>query len=398
MGRRGRRRHRRGPVIALLLGGLAASAAAPAAHANRLVDFPVPARSGEITDRWYGYKGVPRARAILPDGYNPKKAYPLLVILPGLSNTYTWWTEPGRGDVARTVAGLDAIVVTPEGGTGGWYTDWWNRGRRGGPAWESYFLDQVVPQVRARFKIRPERRYHALSGGSMGGLGAAYLGGRLPGYFGTVVVLSGFVDTQIYPGVNWGQSLISGALNPLDPELVYGPLGGYYATAHNPARLAVNLAQSRVFMSTGNGLPSPVNSGTPLDQLLEPLFIRPMSDSYAAALRRANVDLTYEVHSGFHDWANLNRELRDAIAWGLFEPVDEHPTSWVNDTVATQGRLWDLRYGFDAPPDRIVRFRRAGRRLSVSAAGSPVTLTAKGGCVLHLATPGAVTVPAKACR
>jgi S-formylglutathione hydrolase FrmB len=397
MGRRGRRRRRRGPVIALLLGGLVAGAAAPAARANRLVDFQVPARSGEITDRWYGYKGVPRARAILPDGYDPKKAYPLLVILPGLSNTYTWWTDPARGDVAKTVAGLDAIVVTPEGGTGGWYVDWWNRGRRGGPAWESYFLDQVVPQVRARFKIRPERRYHALSGGSMGGLGAAYLGGRLPGYFGTVVILSGFVDTQIYPGVNWGQSLISGALDPLDPELVYGPLGGYYATAHNPAKLAVNLAQTRVFMATGNGLPGPVNSGTALDQLLEPLFIRPMSDSYAAALRRANVDLTYEVHSGFHDWANLNRELRDAIAWGLFEPVDEHPTSWVNDTVATQGRLWDFRYRFDAPPDRIVRFRRAGRRLSVSTAGAPVTLTAKG-CTFHVATPGVVAVPAKACR
>jgi S-formylglutathione hydrolase FrmB len=397
MRRRRRRTPRGGPVLALLLGALAACAVAPVAWANSVVEFEVPARGGEITDRWYGYKGAPRARAILPDNYDPAKAYPLLIILPGLSNTYSWWTEPGRGNVAKTVAGLDAIVVTPEGGTGGWYTDWWNRGRRGGPAWESYLLDQVIPQVQERFRIRPERRYHALSGGSMGGLGAAYLGGRLPGYFGAVVVLSGFVDTQIYPGVNWGQSLISGAPDPIDPELVYGPLGGYYATAHNPTRLAANLAQSRVFMASGNGLPSPVNSGTPLDQILEPVFIRPMSDSYAAALRRANVDLTYQVHSGYHDWANMNRELRDAIAWGLFAPVDEDPTSWVNDTVATHGRLWQLTYRFDAPPDRIVRFRRSGGRLSVSAAGSPVTLTTDGGCVVHLTTPGAIDIPTTAC-
>lgn len=394
----GERRTRRcGVATALLLGGLVACAVAPVARANRLVELEVPARGGEIADHWYGYKGTPRARAILPDNYNPKKAYPLLFILPGLSNTYSWWTEPGRGNVAKTVEGLDAIVVTPEGGTGGWYTDWWNKGRRGNPAWESYFLDQVIPQIQARFMIRPERRYHAISGGSMGGLGAAYLGGRLPGYFGTVVILSGFVDTQVYPGVNWGQSLISGAPDPIDPELVYGPLGGYYASAHNPAKLAANVAQSRVFMSSGNGLPSQVNSGTALDQLLEPAFIRPMSDSYAAALRRANVDLTYEVHSGYHDWANLNRELRDAIAWGLFKPVDERPTSWVNDTVATRGKLWAFRYRFDAPPDRIVRFRRAGGQLFVSGAGSPVTLTTEGGCAFHIATPGVIDVPAKAC-
>ncbi len=33
----------------------------------------------------------------------------------------------------------------------------------------------------------------------MGGLGAAYLGGRLPGFFGSIGVLSGFVDLQIIP-------------------------------------------------------------------------------------------------------------------------------------------------------------------------------------------------------
>jgi S-formylglutathione hydrolase FrmB len=387
----------RGRLFILALVAAVAVTGGSVAQASKLVDFKLPARGGEINDRWYGYKGVPRARAILPDGYDPKKAYPVLYILPGLSNTYTWWTEPARGNVAKTVEGLDAIVVTPEGGTGGWYTDWWNKGRRGDPSWESYFLDQVVPQIEARYKIKPERRFHALSGGSMGGLGAAYLGGRLPGYFGSVAVLSGFVDTQIQPGVTWGQSLISGLGNKLDADLVYGPLNGYYATGHNPTKLAANLVQTRVFMSSGDGQPSPVNSGTPVDQLLEPVFIRPMSDDYAAALRKAGVHLTYEVHTGFHDWANLNRELSDAIDWGLFRKVDEHPTQWANDTVATHGKLWAFRYRFDSPPDRIVRFRRDGDRLWVSRAGSPVTIRT-GGCRISLATPGDLRIPANRCR
>lgn len=194
-------RHRGRILVALVAAAFVA--ASSTASANRIIEFEVPARSGEIDDRFYGYEGTARARAILPDGYDRRKAYPVLYILPGLSNTYSWYTEEDKGNIAKTVEGLDAIVVTPEGGLGGWYADWWNHGRRGDPAWESYFLDQVVPQMEQRFKIRSGRRYHALSGGSMGGLGAAYLGGRLPGYFGTVVISSGFVDTQIYPGTNW---------------------------------------------------------------------------------------------------------------------------------------------------------------------------------------------------
>ncbi len=382
--------------MALVAAAFVAVGAAPAS-ANRIVEFELPARGGEIGEPYYGYSGTPRARAILPDDYDRRRAYPVLYILPGLSNTYSWWTDPDKGNIGETVDGLDAIVVTPEGGLGGWFTDWWNHGRRGDPAWESYFLDQVVPQIEERFKIRPGRRYHALSGGSMGGLGAAYLGGRLPGYFGNVVISSGFVDTQIYPGTNWGQSLLSGPGEMTDLERVYGPLDGFYANGHNPVNLAANLAQTRVFMSTGNGEATDDDSGAASDQVLEIVFIRPMSDNYAAALREANVDLTYEVHPGRHDWANHRRQIAAAIEWGLFEKVPERPTSWVNDTVAQDGKLWQFGYSFETPPDQIVHFERNGNTLSVSAAGSPVTITTRR-CEIRLETPGELRVPKRRCK
>jgi hypothetical protein len=59
--------------------------------------------------------------------------------------------------------------------------------------------------------------------------------------------------------------------------------------------------------------------------------------------------------------------------------------------------LWNVGYRFDAPPDRMVRFRRSGDTLAIGAAGSPVTITTDGGCVLHVATPAAVDVPAQPC-
>ena len=184
-------------AVAALCAGVAATAAP--ARASELVEIEIPDRNGEIPDMWlprYPNGGPPRARVLLPDGYDPAKPYPLLLLLVGLNSHYTDWSDRGQGEIATTAKGLDAIVVMPEGGDG-WYADWWNNGRRGSPAWESYILDQVLPQVLERYRIRPERRYHALAGVSMGGLGTAFLGGRLPGFFGSVAVISGLVDLEL---------------------------------------------------------------------------------------------------------------------------------------------------------------------------------------------------------
>ena len=389
--------------VALVVSLLLICAAAPRAHASQVTEITIPARNGEIANKWLpGYPGPPRARVFLPDNYDPAKQYPLLVLLAGLNSNYRVWSDPGEGQIAKTAAGFDGIIVMPESGSG-WYADWWNGGKRGGPSWESYELDEVIPQILERYRIRPERRWHALAGVSMGGLGTAYLGGRMPGFFGSIAIISGLVDGHLAPGEGVVQSVIPEATagGPLDPEAVMGPAGGFYSYGHDPVRLASNLAQTRVFMAAGNGVPTsdgePDRNNLLTDLPSEAAVIRPASDVYAPALSAAGVDFTYQTHNGIHDWANFRRELRDAIAWGLFQPVDENPTSWLNDTVAAHGRLWGLSYRFDAPPDRVVRFRRAGGQLSISAAGSPLTLTTDGGCVLHVATPGTVDLPGRAC-
>jgi S-formylglutathione hydrolase FrmB len=380
---------------------LVSCAFAPGAYASELVDIPIPARGGEIDDRWlprYPEGGPPHAKVLLPDGYDPKKAYPLLVLLIGLNSHYDDWSDAGAGEIQETAKGFPGIIVMPEGGDG-WYADWWNNGTRGDPAWESYHLDQVIPQIEERYRIRPERRWHAIAGVSMGGLGAIYLGGRLPGYFGSVASFSGFLDLEQAPAQTAIQSAISTTVagQPPAPQGIYGPEGGFYHLGHNPVRLVNNLKQSRVFVATGTGDgPLEVDSSW-VGRSEEMLIIYPQNESYAAALRESGVDHTYIARRGFHDWRYFRPMLRDAITWGLFRRVDENPRRWVNDTVATHGDVWGFDYRFDAPPDQVVRFERAGRRLSVSAAGSPVTLTTEGGCVWHVATPAAISVPRKRC-
>ncbi|MGC4934801.1 alpha/beta hydrolase [Gordonia sp. DT30] len=386
---------------------------ARAAPANRLVEITIPGQPGQIPDKWLGsvlnarhspaYPGPPRATVLLPKGYTPTKKYPLLVLLAGASSDYRTWSDPVLGRIQTTADGFPGIIVMPEGATG-FYTDWWNGGRRGSPSWESYYLDVVIPEIVKRYPIREERRWHAIAGVSMGGLGAAYLGGRLPDFFGSVATLSGLTDINLLPGQPNVMGLVAqvNAHGPFDLTSVYGPFDSFYAHGHNPVRLAANLQNTRVFIASGNGVPTddgePTDNNIASDLPTEVGLIRPGFESYRAALRTAGVSTTSRRGPGIHDFHNFRPELRDAIAWDLFAPVPEHPTTWTNDTVATNGELWGFRYRFDTGPNQIVRFRRDQDRLYVSAAGGPVTLTDQQGCHIHTTTPATVDVRHLDCR
>jgi S-formylglutathione hydrolase FrmB len=387
------------------------------ARANQLVTITIPDRHAEIPAKWLNYyKGPPRANVLLPDGYSPHKRYPLLVLLHGLNGDYNSYASAGDTAVFK---GFPGIVVMPEGADG-WYTDWWNNGERGSPAWESYELNEVIPAILARFPILPQRRYHAIAGISMGGLGAAYLGSRLPGFFGSVASLSGFVDPQYFaviadPATGFLSHAQQNGDNNWDP--VYGPPHGFYATGHNPTQLAMNLEQTRVFVSTGNGAPSSAelsqyNANTAAlacvdpaggacytgDWVTEGQIIQPMSQRYQQALAAAGVDITYQVQPGGHDDPHFRQELQAMLAWGLFSPVVSDPSSWVDETVASTGELWDIGYRFAQPPNQVVQFRRVDNSLSIGPAGSAVSLTTSRGCVIHAATPATVRVPTRSCR
>ena len=385
---------------AALLAAILALSGAGLARASTLVTITIPDRHGEIPSKWLSYPGPPRADVLLPTGYDAHRRYPLLVLLAGLGNDYASYAANGADPLFDK---LHAIVVVPEGANGG-YTDWWNNGERGDPAWESYELNEVLPTILRRYRILPQRRYHAIAGVSMGGLGAAYLGGRLPGFFGSVATLSGFVDTEYYaqvvdPGMGAASYAVPNGDD--DPDPVVGPPDGFYMTGHNPTALAVNLRQTRVFESTGTGIPSSAGLGAPTavpeGSALETVAIYPMNQLYVQALRAAGVDVTYQVHPGGHDIPDFFGEIESMLAWGLFKPVVTHPSSWVNDTVATGGQLWDIGYRFAEPPTQVVQFRRSQRSLSITAAGSAVTITTSRGCVIRTPTPASIRLPRHSC-
>jgi hypothetical protein len=122
-----------------------------------------------------------------------------------------------------------------------------------------------------------------------------------------------------------------------------------------------------------------------------------MNDAFHRAAVAAGVEHTYRVQPGGHNNTDFSQELAAMFAWGLFKPVATAPRSWVNDTVARHGQLWDIHYRFGAAPSTIVRFHRFADTLKVSDAGARLTVRTEAGCVVHTRTPATIRLPAGHC-
>src|SRR4051794_40624704 len=279
---------------------------------------------------------------LLPDGYTPRKRYPVLYLMHGHGDSYWSWYAEKNGDLLRTAAGFPGIVVMPEGGQG-WYADWWNGGKRGGPGWESYHLRELIPLVEKRLPIRRGRRWHAIAGLSMGGEATMYYASQRPGYFGAAAAFSPPVSIQ---RPEWPTGFNT---QGQDFDTVFGPVGDFYATGHNPLKLVANLRWTRLFVGVGDGTPvAPADFSNVFGQVAE-RELRMHAVEFVAAARRTGADVTYDPRPGVHDWPYWRQYLKDAIKWGFFRPVAAAPRVWTFTTVARQSEAWGFSFRFDAP-------------------------------------------------
>jgi S-formylglutathione hydrolase FrmB len=128
-------------------------------------------------------------RVLLPSGYDERieARFPVVFLLHGVSDGEDDWTE--RTDVEELTADHDVIVVMPDAGPDGWYSDWID-----GPRWESHHIGELVPWIDEHYRTRHRREWRAVVGNSMGGFGAMSYASRHPHLFGVAASLSGAVD------------------------------------------------------------------------------------------------------------------------------------------------------------------------------------------------------------
>lgn len=121
----------------------------------------------------------------LPPSYysEPNRVYPTVYLLHGINGGSKEWEPRDFGtklDDLFTTGGLaESIVIMPDGESL-WYAD------NPGDPWRSMFLQEMMPQVDAEYRTIDDPNFRALSGVSMGGLGAFSLGFDNPDKFTSI--------------------------------------------------------------------------------------------------------------------------------------------------------------------------------------------------------------------
>ena len=175
---------------------------------------------------------LPRVNVLLPDGYDISRRYPVLFLLHGGGENYS--TFDTKYDIRNHTAGRDLIVVMPDGGAAGWYSD--PESSNVGPRnWETFHIKELIPWVDATFSTTGQASGRAVSGFSMGGFGALKYAAKHPELFGSVSSHSGPADLRIQEGavVHWA-NFTAGATD-LKGGTIYGiPWDQARVSADNP--------------------------------------------------------------------------------------------------------------------------------------------------------------------
>jgi S-formylglutathione hydrolase FrmB len=173
---------------------------------------------------------------ILPPDYRASRTtrYPVLYLLHGWAGHYTDWLT--RTNVADYAAQYRLIIVMPEGNNS-WYVD----GAAGtNDKYESYILQELMPDIDKRYRTIQSRYGRAIAGLSMGGYGAIRYGLKHPSVFAFAASMSGAFGVTRYTenemgGANW------------EPFLkTFGPVASETRKANDIFEITKNLTPARV--------------------------------------------------------------------------------------------------------------------------------------------------------
>ena len=247
-----------GLVAASALGAGAVGLGASPAHAElrgepreienngRFLSYEFPTTSVETR-----FPGQPSAKAtvLLPDGYHTSnKRYPVLYLLHGGLGDYGQFRNLG---IEGLTAGKEIIVVMPDGGFAGWYSNPASTSITIGPRnWETFHINELLPWVDAKFRTHAEYAGRAVSGFSMGGFGALKYTAKYYGHFSSVSSHSGPASLRRDFGLVAHYINGTGVVDSGRPT--YGiPWREDLVSADNPVERIESYRNKRIFLVAG---------------------------------------------------------------------------------------------------------------------------------------------------
>ena len=199
----------------------------------------------------------PGVNVLLPDDYRTSgRRYPVLYMFHGGNEDFRQFDFLG---IRNLTAGKPIIVVMPDGGHAGWYSNPVTSfvGPRN---WETFHIAQLLPWIEANFRTFAEYDGRAVGGFSMGGFGALKYAAKYYGHFASVSSHSGPASLRRDFGlvVHWAN--ITSAVLDLAGGTVYGAPFWDQArvTADNPVERVPSYQNKRIFLVAGTS-PDPLN-------------------------------------------------------------------------------------------------------------------------------------------
>jgi len=344
-------------LLLLLLLALPASARAADGGLTLVSSNAIDARLTELTFTSPSVAEPVHVRVLVPReaAADPGARYPTLYLLHGSPGSAAASTEL---DIEKLTEGMGLVVVMPDGGDDGWYTDWPNGAQ---PRWETFHIRELIPWIDAHEPVIAARSKRAVSGVSMGGFGAMSYAARHPDVFAAAASFSGALDLGAPPGA--GPSIVG--VEPWGPWT--GPEIGW--RGHNPADLAANLRGVSIQILFGDGYLGP-------DDLETRLAVQ--SRSFAAAAGAAGIPReVIDLGPVGHQLDTWNAEIADALPGLLYRlnhPVDP-PATW---SFRATERRWTMR-GYTLASSRDALAWRSLRNVRTTgftvATDAPTTIT-----------------------
>jgi diacylglycerol O-acyltransferase / trehalose O-mycolyltransferase len=238
-------------------------------------------------------------RLLTPDGWTAarkSRRWPVLYLLHGCCDSYESWTR--STDIEHLPQLRKVLVVMPEAGAVGFYTDWRGTDGEPGPAWETFHLTEVRQLLERDYGAGSRR---AVAGVSMGGLGAMGYAARHPGLFRAAASFSGLLhplgDVDMLLG-------LFSAYTP-DPRAIWGDPAGDDRTIwarHDPTELAERLRGTPLFVSAGNGHTGPLDAAPGGNDRVEPTVLRE-SRAFVSRVRQDHIPVHTDFYGpGTHAW------------------------------------------------------------------------------------------------
>ncbi|MDT7603988.1 MAG: hypothetical protein QOF61_1985 [Acidobacteriota bacterium] len=232
---------------------------------------------------------------VLPPDYDMRGAaathYPVLYLLHGLGGGAGDWVS-NRAHLRDYAAQYHMIIVVPEG-KDGWYTD----GVAANEKFETYFVEELVPDVQRRFRTVEAREGRVVAGLSMGGYGALKFGLKYPDRFIFAASMSGALGAA-----SWH------AQDPL-PAFVKPSIARVFGADDSPVRASNDIYKIVREMPAARVAMLPyfyLDCGTE-DGLLS------SNRDFAALLVERKIPHEYRQLPGSHAWAYWDRQVQEVL-------------------------------------------------------------------------------------